>query len=437
MMTSRTPTTAAEALGIDRILSRWLDDLFLQAQCLKKERMENKRALGILFFIVFIDLVGFGIIIPLLPFYAERYGAEPYLVTLLMAIYSFFQFLFAPLWGRLSDRWGRRPILILTLGGLAAAYVGFAFAGALWVLFAVRALAGAMAGNIATAQAYIADVTTREKRAQGMGLIGAAFGLGFTVGPAIGGLLAGSDPAQLNVQLPALTAAVLSLLAAVFAVVALPESLSAEQRAQPAGRTGRLTQLTMALRQPQVGLLIGLFFLQTFAFSGMESTFALWSERQFGWGPQQNGYVFAFTGVLGAIIQGGLIGRLSARFGEHNLLKQGAGALVVGFAAMPLATHFGALLVAVGVMAYGLSVLTPSLNSLISKNAPQSSQGQTFGLTQSASSLARILGPIWAGVLFSALGRAWPFYSGALLMSVLLFFSVRVLPLTPHRQEAS
>lgn len=394
--------------------------------------MNERRAQGTLFLTVFVDLLGFGIIIPLLPFYAQNYGADPFQVTLLMATYSLVQFVFAPLWGRASDRVGRKPVLTLTLVGLGTAHLLFAWAGNLWLLFAARALAGAMAGNIAAAQAYIADVTPPDKRAQGMGLIGAAFGLGFTLGPAIGGLLAGSDPAHLNVQAPALTAAALSWLAAALAAWVLP---APPQTVPGAGaRRGRLRQLGSALQRPELGLLVGLFFLQTFAFAGLEGIFALWSERRMDWGPAQNGYLFAFIGLLGAAVQGGLIGRLRRRFGERALVRQGLALLGLGLALAPLAPHWLALLVPMAAMAYGLSVLTPSLNSLISTRAEATQQGQTFGLSQSAASLARILGPAWAGALFSAWSPDWPFWSGALMAAVAFALSARLS--NPRPQEA-
>lgn len=393
--------------------------------------MTHKKALGVLFLTVFVDLLGFGIIIPLLPFYAEHFSATPFVVTLLMATYSLLQFVFSPIWGRLSDRWGRRPILMVSLGGAAVAYTWFGLAGSLWTVFAARALAGAMGGNIAAAQAYIADVTTPENRARGMGMIGAAFGLGFIFGPALGGVLAGGDIHALNFALPAFVAAGLSLLALVFAALALPESLDPQlrQRAKNSARQGRLASLLEAAKQGQVGLVIGLFFLVTFAFSGMESTFAMWSERQFSWGPQQNGYLFAFAGVMGALIQGVFIGRLTRRFGEVNLLKQGALALALGLFLVPLSSQLSLLILAMVLMAYGLGVSNPSLNSLVSRKTSAERQGSALGLTQSASSLARIVGPVWAGMSFSAWGRAWPFFSGALVMLVVWALSLTKLRL--------
>lgn len=400
--------------------------------------MNDRKALFVLFLTVFIDLLGFGIIIPLLPFYAERFGAEPHVVTLLMAIYSLMQFLFAPLWGTWSDRWGRRPVLLLSLAGNAVGYVWFGLANALWALFAVRAFAGMMAGNIAAAQAYIADVTPPEGRAKGMGLIGAAFGLGFIFGPALGGVLAGGDPTRPLVLVPALTAAGLSTLALGFALVALPESLSPELRAAARGRARRSRFGTLAevWGRPGLGLLIVLFFLVTFAFAGMESTFALWSERTFGWGARQNGYLFAFVGILGALIQGGLVGPLNRRFGEVRLLRQGAAALAVGLALIPFSTHLAVLVGAMALLAYGVGVGNPALNSLLSRSAHAEEQGKVLGASQSASSLARILGPAWAGTSFSAFGRAAPFLSGACVTGIVWLLSRRVPPPKSQQKEA-
>ncbi len=384
--------------------------------------------LAVIFATVFIDLVGFGVIIPLLPFYAEHFDASPDVVALLMATYSCAQFLCAPLWGGLSDRFGRKPILMTTLFGIGLGYIWIGFAGALWQLFAARALSGAMAGNIAAAQAYVADVTPPEKRAKGMGLIGAAFGLGFTLGPAIGGGLGGSDPVAPNFQAPAFTSAGLSLLAFAFAALVLKESLTPERRAELAHRRrpNRFVALSQAVRTPGVGLLILLFFLVTFVFAGMEATFAMWSERTFGWGPRHNGYLFAFVGLLGAAIQGGAVGWLSRRFGEARLITQGAVALAVGLGLLPVIDSVPALFTAMAVLAYGAAVANPSLHSLISRRAGEQMRGSTLGVSQSAASLARIAGPAFAGALFAAFGRDWPYVAGACVMLLVVLFSLRV-----------
>lgn len=390
----------------------------------------------ILFFIVFIDLIGFGVIIPLLPFYAEFYQASPEMVGLVMATYSFTQFLAAPFWGRLSDRVGRRPVLLVSLAGAAMAYVWLGFADTLWMLFAARAVGGFMAGNISAAFAYVADITTRETRAKGMGVIGAAFGLGFIAGPAIGGILAGSDPVNADFQSPAFAAAGLSITALIMAVFMLKESLSLEIRKKLAEQPPqkRLAMFRRALGQPVVGLLILLTFMATFVFAGLESTFAMWSRRQFGWGPEQNGYLFAYVGLLSAVIQGGLVGPMVRRFGEARLIIQGAVALAIGVFLIPFSSNLVVLLVAMTIAGYGFSIISPSLNSLISLQVGDHEQGSTMGVTRSASTMARFIGPAWAGMLFGVLGRDWPYFGGALVMVAVVILGFRAVKLI-ERQE--
>lgn len=388
----------------------------------------------VVFLIVFVDLVGFGIIIPLLPFYGEHFGATPAQVGLLMASYSFTQLLAAPAWGRLSDRIGRRPVLIVSLAGIAFAYVWLGYADSLWMLFAARAVAGIMAGNIGVAFAYVADITDSSSRAKGMGVVGAAFGLGFIFGPAIGGILAGSDPDLANYRLPALTAAAFSAIATVLAITLLKESLSAQLRAEQRllSRRSRWQQLADALAQPGVGLVIGLAFLANFVFAGMETTFAMWSRRAFGWGPEQNGYLFAFVGLLAAAIQGGLVGRLARSFGEGRLVVAGAAALCLGMLLIPFSHSLAVLLVAMTIVACGFSVVSPSLNSLVSLAVSPGAQGGIMGITRSATTLARVVGPIWAGALFHYLGRDWPYYAGALVMGVVVLLGLRMWRVRGH-----
>ncbi|MBC8339319.1 MAG: MFS transporter [Rhodospirillales bacterium] len=383
----------------------------------------------ILFFIVLIDLIGFGIIIPLLPFYAEHFQASPEMVGLMMATYSFTQFLAAPFWGRLSDRVGRRPVLLISLAGAAASYVWLGFAESLGVLFAARAVGGAMAGNISAAFAYVADITTRENRARGMGMIGAAFGLGFIAGPAIGGILAGPDPLNADYQSPAFAAAALSFVALAISLGFLKESLSAETRKRLAQQPPRkrLAMFRDTLKKPHLGLLLLLTFLSTFVFAGLESTFAMWSRRQFGWGPEQNGYLFAFIGLLSALIQGGLVGRLARRFGEVGLIIQGALALAVGIALIPFSTSVVMLTIAMAIAGYGFSVISPALNSLISLQAHEDEMGGIMGVTRSASTMARFIGPAWAGLLFGFLGRDWPYFGGAAIMIIVLILGANSL----------
>ncbi len=378
-----------------------------------------------LFLIVFVDLVGFGLVIPLLPFYAVRFAASPQEVTLLLAVFSAAQLLTAPLWGRLSDRVGRRPVLIVSMAASALAYLWLGGATALWMVFAARAFAGACAGNIAAAQAYIADITSPEDRAKGMGLIGAAFGLGFIIGPALGGFVAGTDPATADLAAPAWIAAGLSTVALGGVALLLRESLPAARRGLAPAR-GRLGAVAEALRRPALSRLILVFFLVILAFAGMESTFALWAMRQFGWGPSQIGYVFAYVGVLSAALQGGLIGRLTRRFGEERLLLCGLVLIAAGLLALPLARDLPILGIAVSGLALGMGLTQPSLNSLISRRAGRDEQGSVLGVSQSVGSLARVLGPAAAGLFFTELGRNAAFLWGAAVVAVALLAALKL-----------
>lgn len=382
-----------------------------------------------LFLIVFIDLVGFGIVIPLLPFYGEHFQADPFTVSMIMATYSIGQFIAAPVWGRLSDTIGRRPVLILSLFGAVLSYIWLGFATTLWMLFAARLMSGLMAGNISTAFAYIADITTVENRAKGMGIVGAAFGLGFIAGPAIGGILAGPDPLTADFQTPAFVAAGLSFLAFLLTIILLKESLSAEARTKAANtpRPNRWAQMNEAMKRPGIGLLIAISFLATFVFAGMETTFAMWSRRQLGWGPEQNGYLFAFVGIIAALLQGGVVGRLAKRFGEGNLIVQGSIALALGMLMIPFCTSVTTLAIAMVIVAYGFSVINPALNSLISLRSPSGEQGMMMGVARSATTMARIVGPAWAGILFAQLGKEWPYYAGMVLMVLVAILGIRSL----------
>jgi DHA1 family tetracycline resistance protein-like MFS transporter len=389
----------------------------------------------ILFLIVVTDLIGFGVIIPLLPFYAEYYQASPADVGMVMATYSLTQFIAAPFWGRLSDRYGRKPILLISLAGASLSYVWLGFCDTLWALFAARAVGGFMAGNISAAFAYVADITTRENRAKGMGMIGAAFGLGFIIGPALGGILAGSDPVNADFRSPAFAAAGLSALAFILTLTILKESLSPEIRKKLSELPPqtRRQQFRDAITSPIVARLLLISFLATFAFAGLEATFAMWSRRQFGWGPEQNGYLFAFVGVLSALIQGGLIGRLNKRFGEGKLIVQGAIALTIGIFMIPFSYTLPILVMSMMIAAYGFSVISPALSSSLSLQAGEEAQGSMMGVSRSASTLARVAGPAVAGLLFSFFGRDWPYFGGAMVMAVVVVLAFGVCGRIAHQ----
>ncbi len=380
----------------------------------------------VLFLIVAIDLIGFGIVIPLLPFYAEHFDASPAQVGLLMAIYSAAQFLAAPFWGQLSDRIGRRPVLLWTMAGAFCAYIWLGHAESLMSLFLARAFGGFMAGNISTAFAYVADVTTEKTRAKGMGLMGAAFSLGFILGPALGGILAGSDPLTADYRNPSYAAAALSLLALTLGFSLLKESVPAEARAETraASRPSRLKTLFEALSMPGIGVLILMSFLATLAFAGLEATFAMWSRRQFGWGPEQNGYLFTLIGLTAALVQGGLMGRLAAWAGVERLIVGGAIVLALGLVAVPFCDTVPMLVVVMTVCGLGFSVLTPALNTAISLRGSAGVQGGLMGVTRSATTLSRMIGPAVAGSAFGLIGLNAPYIAGAAIMVLVAFIGL-------------
>lgn len=367
--------------------------------------------LVVIFFTVFIDLIGFGIIIPLLPFYAEHFGASALVVGLLSTSFSAAQFLFAPLWGRLSDRIGRRPVILIGLIGSAVSYALFALATSLPLLFVARTLAGIAGANIPTAQAFIADVTPPDKRARGMGLIGAAFGLGFIFGPAIGGFLS-----RWGYAAPAWFAAALSLANFVAALILLPESKPDHH--EPGERPGRIEVFRRALLRPHLPPVLLVFFLVITSFSSFENTFALYAERRFDFTPQTIGYMFAWIGIVLSIVQGGLIGRVVPKFGENRVVPAALLTMAVALALVPLSPTVTVLAVASALLAVGMGFGNPSLLSTVSQLADARDQGSTLGVSQSLGSLARIVGPMWGGFVFDRFGIGVPFLTASLLMLV-------------------
>lgn len=385
------------------------------------------RVLAPVLLAVFLDLVGFGIVIPLLTFYAEDYGATAVQVTLLMACYSAAQFLMAPVWGSLSDRHGRRPVMLVSIAGTALGLAGFAAADELWMLFAFRTLHGAATANISTAQAAIADATPPEKRAMGMGLIGAAFGIGFTVGPFIGGELAVYGHA-----VPIWCAAGLSAVNLMLAAVVLPETRHAASTTRP--RPLHPARLVEVLRHPTVGLCVGLTCLTTIAFGLMESTFTLFAEHVRGLSPAQVGRMFGVAGVVMVVVQGGLIRPLVARFGEARLVPVGVGVLAVGIAALPWFPPVVPMVTVFVIIAMGQGIASPSLQSLISRGSHADEQGLVLGTNQSLSALARVVGPSLGGVLYSSLGPSAPFTASGLLLAGGTVLALRAVAQT--RQHA-
>lgn len=387
----------------------------------------------IIFLTIFIDLVGFGIVIPMLTFYAVEFNATPVDIGFLVSSYSLMQFVFSPIWGNLSDRFGRRPILFLTILGSSVGYLVLGTAGSLWMIYAGRIFAGIMGGNLSTAQAYIADVTTRENRARGMGLFGMAFGLGFILGPALAGILS-----KFGMNVPFLFASGLSLVNAVLLFFILPESKQREVHDLSIERPGRITALLASLGDHRFAVITLDYFVVVTAFSIMTTAFAYYTLVKFGYDAAQTGYLLGFVGFVAAAAQGGAFGKLAKRFGEARLVVFGCSILVLSLIAVPfVGPQTGGLpllLVGLAALAIGNSMASPALTSLASKTAHESQQGQALGILQSAASLARVIGPLLCGFLLNnmlhqvddhTLYRT--FWSAAAIMIVALGMSVYFL----------
>ncbi len=364
----------------------------------------KRSPLLVIFITVFIDLVGFGIVIPVLPFYVEgtKFNATPRAVGLLVASYSIMQLIFTPVLGRLSDKHGRRPVLLVSLLGTSLGFLILGFATTLWMLFLGRIIDGITGGNISTAQAYIADVTTPENRAKGMGIIGAAFGLGFILGPGLGGVLS-----RWGINVPFLFAAALAFCNAILLYFTLPETVTKDHPARVSAATGRWSQLLQSLKQRSLAVVLLIYFLFVVAFSMMTTSFAFFTMYRFGYDAHDTGWLFVFIGVVSAIVQGGLIGRLVERFGESALVVTGALLFTASLFVLPFTgpqTGLFWLLFVGGAFAFGQSLATPALTSLASKSAGRGEQGAILGVTQSVASLARTVGPlISAALIYSAI----------------------------------
>lgn len=376
-----------------------------------------RSSLIVVYLTVFIDLLGFGIILPILPFYAEKFGADGFWVGAVLTAYSAAQLVSAFYLGRLSDRIGRRPVLLASLVGSAVSLAMTGLAGSLAFLLLSRVLAGAFGGSITTAQAYVADVTEPRERTKYMGMLGASIGLGFVFGPVIGAGLSG-----FGFSAAAFIAAGLAAANFLFGLVKLPES-QIGRRDEPRPVVSRLAVLGAALRQPNVGRVVWANFLATLAFVGMEATFALFGQARFGLDAAGMGLIFALVGVVIAIVQGGLVGRLNARFGERSLAV--AGAVLIGSAlfAVPFTQTLGTCLVIMAILATGQGLLSPTLPSLLSLASASGEHGGTLGIGQSASAAARAIGPLVAGWLFDR-GVGLPYVVGAVLMVIALGFLV-------------
>jgi len=384
---------------------------------------------------VLIDFTGFGIIIPLLPFWAEHLGANAVEVGLILTVYSLAQFIFLPVLGRFSDRFGRRSIILWSLVVEAISLALTALSGSLVVLLVARFIGGMGAANLGTAQAVVSDTTTPAERAKGMGFIGAAIGLGFVLGPAIGGGLA-----TLGLTAPFWFAAGVALINAALVFFLLPETrpariAAADALARP--QAGFVAGLLETLRSPAVTRLIAVNLLYTLAFTAMEAMFPLFSQREFGWGATQNAYIFVFVGVIMVVVQGGLVGRLSKLWGVQTLLVIGLALLVAGLLLLPLGTTLAVMLIAVGVLSAGSGAVSSMSSALASLATPEETQGQTLGVIQSSGGLGRVLGPVAAGWVFVAAGAGAPFVIGGLLVALALLVALPRIPLHRHNESGA
>jgi DHA1 family tetracycline resistance protein-like MFS transporter len=367
-----------------------------------------------IFITLLINKIGVSILFPILPFLVERFRSDAVTLGLLTSVYAIAQFLATPAIGAISDRYGRRPVMLICVLGSAVSYFMFGWAGALWVLFLSRMIDGVTGGVAATAQAYIADISTPENRAKNFGLTGVAFGLGFVLGPALGGALA-----SISITLPIFFAAVIALLDVILGYFTLPESLSLEKR-QSFGlkELNPLNQITDLLQNHRIKGFLWTTFIFNFAFSGFSSVFVLFLDRRFNWGPAQAAVVFVFIGVVSTVVQGGLIRKLVPAMGEAKLTVLGLIGLAIGFALIALTPPNSLLLYPMlyasqALLATGVGLILPCLRALISSRVSDREQGKTIANAQGLQSLAVIFGPLWAGWSFDHLGAGSPFWMGA------------------------
>ncbi len=378
-----------------------------------------------LFFIVVVDLLGFGIIIPLFPYVAVRLGATPEQITPILGVYSLCQFIAAPLWGRLSDRVGRRPVLMSSMLGGAVSYLMLAYADGIGWLIASRAVGGFMAGNISAAMAYAADVTSDEDRARGLGAVGAAIGIGFMLGPALGGLLAGDDLREVSLQLPALVAAGSSVFAYIAVLLWLPESHTAEHRARREHEREPRTAWRRVINRPALAMLVAAVLLVTIAHAMLESIIAIWAMDRLSVGPRRLGFFLLLMGALVVLMQGGAAGRLAHEFGEKRVAVAGVVTYLFGLALLATADDVAFMIGGGALCGLGLGAYLPSLSSLTSKQADPSERGVVMGTYQSATSLARIIGPMVSGTLYAAISFRAPYVLGIVVAAPALWLIIQ------------
>ena len=382
--------------------------------------------------VIFINMLGFGIIVPLLPFYAKSMQAQPWQIALIFSAYAMGGFFGEPFWGRLSDKYGRKPLLISTISGNCLCYLALAFAPNVAAAFVIRFLGGMASGNGAVIQGYIADVTPPERRARMLSRQGAAWNVGMIVGPAVGGAFAHTDIGPIGFRIPLFIAAALSAVAVIGIVLFIRESKVRDRSISH--RPSRWSAIGEAVRHPVIGRLMLLTFLVGFAFTGIESTFGLWGQARFGWGPRQISVCFAAVGVVAATTQFFITGPLSERFGEGRMLAIGMGVTALGSALQPFSNGLVMTTALMCVTAIGQSVAWPNVGALISRTADPHRQGQILGLNNAAGAFARFVGPLSAGLTFAAISINAPFWQGALIVAPAILLALSAARRAPPRQ---
>ncbi|MDP1643658.1 MAG: MFS transporter [Phenylobacterium sp.] len=396
---------------------------------------EDPRALIVLLSVIFLNMAGFGLVIPLLPFFGQAFDAPAWQITLMFSAFSVGQFLGEPFWGKLSDRIGRRPVLILTTAGGALAYVALALAPGIWTALAVRLVSGFLSGNISTLQGYLADITPPQQRAGRMGIMGSAFSLGFMVGPALGGLLARPELGPTGFQIPLYVAAAFGLASALGVVLFMRETIVPQTKGMvrpPAPPRGVV--LREALADPVILRVFLISFVTISGFAGIEATYGLWTEARFGWGPREIGLAFMLAGIIGVVAQGSLTGLLVRRYGEGRVLLAGLCLMFVGMVTQFTAIGWPMAVVGLAIVVFGQSITFPNLVALISMATPSERQGEVLGLNMSNSALARIGGPILAGQLFSLVAPGAPFALTAILILPAIWLCLQIMARVTDRR---
>ena len=384
--------------------------------------LRRRSPLLVIFLTVFVDMLGYGIMLPLLPFYVQRQAGSATIVGSAGSLYALAQLVSGPALGALSDRYGRRPVLLTCLFGTSLAFLLLGLANSLPLIYLAILLDGITGGNLTTAYAYIADVTPPGHRTRGMGLVGAAFGLGLMAGPALGGLLS-----RFGLSTPAFTASGIALANVIFGLFVLPESLPPEKRtlAVPTGGLHFVAQLRGLFGLGRIRLLLAAIFTINLAFAGLQTNFPLFSQVRFQWDAAHNGLFYAYVGVLAVFVQGGLLGWIQPRLGEKRMAAGGLALMAFGLAGVALATQDWLLYPLVGMVAAGSGLSIPSLTGLASNQVEGSGQGRLMGGMQVLLSLTSIIGPTAAGLAFEFIGAAAPYWLGGVLAAVALWLAWR------------